>query len=82
MTRWALSDVMAQSLQPAGGSNDGEAAKFNQKLVDKLKYCKEVLISIRNANGGTEGSDTGTLGSTVASNAGATGGVASKLAVR
>lgn len=34
---------------------DADQIKFNQKLVEKLKYCKEVLLSIRNAsaNGGT-----------------------------
>ena len=39
---------MAQALRPAVA--DPEQAKFNQKLVDKLKYCKEVLTSIRNAS--------------------------------
>ncbi|KAG1838246.1 hypothetical protein C8R48DRAFT_838656 [Suillus tomentosus] len=29
---------------------DPEQAKFNQRLVDKFKYCKEVLTSIRNAS--------------------------------
>ncbi|KAG2049210.1 hypothetical protein BDR06DRAFT_975405 [Suillus hirtellus] len=29
---------------------DPEQAKFNQQLVDKFKYCKEVLTSIRNAS--------------------------------
>ena len=85
MTRWALSEVLAQSLQysrSATASNDPEAAKFNQKLVDKLKYCKEVLISIRNASAGG-GSDNGTIGSAVASNVGsAAGGAPSRLAVR
>ncbi len=91
MSRWALSEVLAQSLQdsrPATVSNDPEAAKFNQKLVDKLKYCKEVLISIRNASaGGTEGSDNGTIGSVVAPTAGVATNVttdraAPRLAVR
>jgi len=27
-----------------------ERIKFNQKLYDKLKYCKEVLVSIRTAS--------------------------------
>ncbi|KAJ3565136.1 hypothetical protein NP233_g7836 [Leucocoprinus birnbaumii] len=39
---------MAQSLNPSANS-DPEAVRFNQKLVDKLKYCKEVLISIKEA---------------------------------
>lgn len=29
---------------------DQEQLKFNQRLVDKLKYCKEVLVSIKNAS--------------------------------
>ncbi|KAF7968335.1 hypothetical protein HWV62_30957 [Athelia sp. TMB] len=48
MTRWTLSEVMAQALQPPVA--DPEQAKFNQKLVEKLKYCKEVLASIRTAS--------------------------------
>lgn len=49
MTRWTLSDIMAQSLSPPA-NQDSEQAKFVQRLVDKLKYCKEVLISIRTAS--------------------------------
>lgn len=53
---------MAKSLRP---SSDPEEAKFVQRLVEKLKYCKEVLVSIRNAssNSGGPGSidETGTL---------------------
>jgi hypothetical protein len=48
---------MAQALNPPVA--DPEKAKFNQKLVDKLKYCKEVLASIRNASA-NQGSDEGT----------------------
>lgn len=48
MTRWTLSEIMAQALKPPVA--DQEQAKFNQKLVDKLKYCKEVLASIHNAS--------------------------------
>jgi cell cycle serine/threonine-protein kinase CDC5/MSD2 len=35
---------------------DAEKAKFQQRLADKLKYCKEVLGSIRSASaqGGEE----------------------------
>ena len=33
---------------------DQEQLKFNQRLVDKLKYCKEVLASIKNASAGAE----------------------------
>jgi len=49
MTRWTLSDIMAQSLSPPA-NQDSEQAKFVQRLVDKLKYCKEVLVSIRTAS--------------------------------
>ncbi|KAI5989598.1 hypothetical protein EDD15DRAFT_2284368 [Pisolithus albus] len=48
LTRYTLSEVMAQALQPPVA--DPEQAKFHQRLVDKLKYCKEVLTSIRNAS--------------------------------
>ncbi|CAL1698741.1 unnamed protein product [Somion occarium] len=47
-TRMSLSEIMAQSLRPPVA--DHEHAKFNQRLVDKLKYCKEVLVSIRNVS--------------------------------
>ena len=48
LTRFTLSEVMTQALQPPLA--DAEQAKFHQRLVDKLKYCKEVLTSIRNAS--------------------------------
>jgi len=47
---------MALSLAPPPSHTvDPDAVKFNQRLVDKLKYCKEVLVSIRTASaaGGT-----------------------------
>ncbi|XP_006456153.1 hypothetical protein AGABI2DRAFT_188194 [Agaricus bisporus var. bisporus H97] len=50
LTRHTLSDIMAQSLDAR--TSDPEQSKFNQKLVDKLKYCKEVLVSIREASAG------------------------------
>jgi len=50
MTRWTLSDVMAQSLAAPSPRADPEQVKFIQRLVDKLKYCKEVLVSIRTAS--------------------------------
>lgn len=54
LTRWSLSEILAQSLSPPPRHADPEMIKFQSKLVDKLKYCKEVLVSIRNAsaNGG------------------------------
>lgn len=43
---------MARSLRAA--SADPDQAKFDQRLVDKLKYCKEILVSIRNASANLE----------------------------
>ena len=60
MTRWTLSEVMAQALKPPVA--DPDQAKFNQKLVDKLKYCKEVLSSIRNASANQASEDDNNLG--------------------
>ncbi|KAH6908380.1 hypothetical protein BKA70DRAFT_1562485 [Coprinopsis sp. MPI-PUGE-AT-0042] len=37
LTRWTLQDVMAFSLNPPSDATKDER-KFNQKLVDKLKY--------------------------------------------
>ncbi|KAG6902159.1 hypothetical protein C0995_003633 [Termitomyces sp. Mi166 len=51
LTRWKLTDVMALALRPAG-EIEPEALKFNQRLLDKLKFCKEVLVSIRKASVG------------------------------
>jgi len=59
---------MALSLQPPAAIVDlePEVVKFNQKLVEKLKYCKEVLVSIRTASaqGGSvqEEGDPGLIG--------------------
>lgn len=52
MTRWTLSEVMAMSLKPASAllGVEPERLKFNQRLYDKLRYCKEVLVSIRTAS--------------------------------
>ena len=41
---------MAQSLAAPSSRADPEQVKFIQRLVDKLKYCKEVLVSIRTAS--------------------------------
>ena len=41
---------MAQSLAAPSSRADPEHVKFIQRLVDKLKYCKEVLVSIRTAS--------------------------------
>jgi cell cycle serine/threonine-protein kinase CDC5/MSD2 len=48
LTRWRLADVIATSLAPP--SSDPDQAKFDQRLVDKLKYCRDVLVSIKNAS--------------------------------
>jgi hypothetical protein len=47
---------MARALLPP--STDPEQAKFAQRLLDKLKYCKEVLLSIRNASASASSSGT------------------------
>ena len=54
LTRWTLSQVMARAHLPP--SSDPEQAKLAQRLLDKLKYCKEVLLSIRNASSSAAGS--------------------------
>ncbi|KAG6853353.1 hypothetical protein C0991_005027 [Blastosporella zonata] len=49
LTRWRLADVMALDLQPP--ENQGpDALKFNRRLVEKLKFCKEVLVNIQKAS--------------------------------
>jgi len=48
LTRWTLSQVIARALLPP--HSDPEQAKLAQRLLDKLKYCKEVLLSIRSAS--------------------------------
>ncbi|KAI0765944.1 Pkinase-domain-containing protein [Trametes elegans] len=48
LTRHTLAEVIAQSLRPPPANPD--QAKFQQRLLDKLKYCSEVLMSIRNAS--------------------------------
>ena len=74
---------MARALLPP--STDPEQAKFAQRLLDKLKYCKEVLLSIRNASVGvgvgTSGSGSGS-GSTNVIEAGVVGSKPSKASLR
>ncbi|KAG6906303.1 hypothetical protein DXG01_014672 [Tephrocybe rancida] len=48
LTRWKLIDVMDLALQPP--IKDPEAHKFNQRLVERLRFCKEVLVSICKAS--------------------------------
>ncbi|PFH49070.1 hypothetical protein AMATHDRAFT_5215 [Amanita thiersii Skay4041] len=64
LTRWPLSEVLATALrygEPKGTVGVApEQVKFNQKLVDKLKYCKEILLSIKSAtNAGAGAPGTG-----------------------
>lgn len=49
--RFTLSEVMAIALSPP--AEDPDELKFNQRLVDKIKYCKEVLNGIKNASSGS-----------------------------
>ena len=48
---------MARALLPP--SSDPEQAKLAQRLLDKLRYCKEVLLSIRNASASASASSGG-----------------------
>ena len=41
---------MAQSLAAPSPRADPQQVKFIQRLVDRLKHCKEVLVSIRTAS--------------------------------
>ncbi|KAH9836053.1 kinase-like domain-containing protein [Rhodofomes roseus] len=51
LTRWKLSEIMAIALRPPVA--DPVQLKFNQRLYDKVKYCKEVLMSIKAASSGS-----------------------------
>ncbi|KAF6742775.1 kinase-like domain-containing protein [Ephemerocybe angulata] len=58
-THHKLVDVLAYSLNTPAGATP-EEVRFMGKLVDKLKYCKEVLGSIRSASAG-EGGEGGAV---------------------
>lgn len=45
LTTWTLSEVMMIELRGVH-SLDSETAKTHQRLLQKLKYCKEVMVSI------------------------------------
>ena len=47
MFRHSLAELCAVSLRPP--HPDPERAKYYQRLTEKVKYCKEVLVSIRAA---------------------------------
>ena len=47
LTRFTLSEIIAASLRPP--VSDPDKAKLNQKLLEKAKYCKDVLVTIVNA---------------------------------
>lgn len=47
LTRWSVSELMARSLRPP--VDRPAETKLISRLVEKLKYCKEVLTSIRSA---------------------------------
>ncbi|KAI5122621.1 hypothetical protein M0805_008710 [Coniferiporia weirii] len=49
LSRWTLSELMVHALRP---SSDPVEAKITQRLVDKVKYCREVLVSIVTASTG------------------------------
>lgn len=52
-TELSLSEIMERALNPELLSSP-EEQKFNEKLVSKLKYCREVIQSIRTAHAGRE----------------------------
>jgi cell cycle serine/threonine-protein kinase CDC5/MSD2 len=70
---------MARALLPP--STDLEQAKFAQRLLDKLKYCKEVLLSIRNASVGIGAGSSGS-GSANSTEAGRVRAKPSKASLR
>ncbi|KAJ7599348.1 kinase-like domain-containing protein [Mycena floridula] len=49
-TRWTLSAIMSRALKGPAPNADPEQTKYLQRLVDKLNYCKEVLVSIHSAS--------------------------------
>ena len=48
LTRWSLSELMARTLRPATDRPD--EMKMVSKVVEKVKYAKEVLSSIKSAS--------------------------------
>lgn len=62
ITRWTLAEVMSNAIKPPSDLT-ADQLKFQQRLFDKLKYCKEILVSIKSAsqNQGGDGQQQGEL---------------------
>ena len=43
LTHWTLSEIVARAIE---GSGDAAEQKFVAKLVEKLRYCREVLRQV------------------------------------
>lgn len=54
-THHSLSEIMERALNP---STNESQRKAEEKLLNKLKYCKEVLLSIKTIGSSTTGSDS------------------------
>ena len=54
LTRFSLAEIMAASLRPPVA--DAEQAKLNQRLLEKTRYCRDVLVTIINASQQAQGS--------------------------
>jgi hypothetical protein len=52
LTRWTLRDLMAWSIRHGASRASSSEAKTMNRLLEKLEYCKEVLVSIRSASTG------------------------------
>ncbi|KAL1757547.1 hypothetical protein FB107DRAFT_209260 [Schizophyllum commune] len=57
MQKWTLRDIMAASLRPGA-----ESDRTTQRLIEKLRYCREVLLSIQTAAGQGGAVEPGALG--------------------
>lgn len=47
LRKWSLAEIMEKSLMPP--DKDRDEAKMNQRLLEKAKYCRDVLVMIVNA---------------------------------
>ena len=57
MQKWTLRDIMAASLRPGA-----ESDRTTQRLIETLRYCREVLLSIPTAAGQGGTVEPGALG--------------------